>query len=68
MQPACWLNLVLKLSIKYLFRWDPGAFPLVPPRLQHGYKAGEDDPSSQDTKHSCKALDVQGASFLLCVH
>ena len=67
-QPACLLNIVPKLSIKYLFRWNPGAFPLVPPRLQHGYKAGEDNASSQDTKNPCKALYVQGASFLLCVH
>lgn len=67
-QPACWLNLVPKLPIKYLFWRDPGAFPLVPPRLQHGYKAGEDNSSSQDTKHPCKALYVQGTSFLLCVH
>lgn len=29
-QPACWLNLVPKLPIKYLFWRDPGAFPLVP--------------------------------------
>lgn len=67
-QPTCGLSMALKLSVKYLFWWDPGAFPLVPPRLQHGYKAGEDDPRSQDAKNPCKALYVQGTSFLLRVH
>lgn len=67
-QPAGGLSLVPKLPNKYLFWGDPGAFPLVPPRLQHGYKAGEDNSSSQDTKNPCKALYVQSTSFLLCIH
>lgn len=55
-------------GFKYLFGWDAGALPLVPPRLQHGYEAGENNACRQDTENSCKALDVQGTSFLLCVY
>lgn len=61
-------NIVPEAFNQVPLRWNPGAFPLVPPRLQHGYKAGEDNASSQDTKTPAKLFMSRAPSFLLCVH